>query len=75
MACLQTNWQDEIERVAYGVRRRVLEHTVVNNGGYLSQACSAAEILATMYIRIMNLGKTEEPLMPGPFMPVHWYNL
>ncbi len=66
----QYNWQEEVKRVAYGIRRRVLEHTVINNGGYLSQACSAAEILAIMYIRIMNLGKTEEPLVPPLFAGV-----
>lgn len=70
MKISQINWQEEVRRVAYGARRRVLEHTVMNNGGYLSQACSAAEILATMYIRIMNLGKTDEPLMPPPFTGV-----
>lgn len=70
MISSQPNWQEEVKRVAYGIRRRVLEHTVINNGGYLSQACSAAEILATMYIRIMNLGKIDEPLMPPPFAGV-----
>lgn len=65
-----TKWQEEVRRVARGVRRRVLEHTVENNGGYLSQACSAAELLATMYIRIMNLGATASPLLPRPFAGV-----
>ncbi|KAF1085887.1 Transketolase [Sporotomaculum syntrophicum] len=70
MIGIQPSWQEEVKQVAYGIRRRVLEHTVINKGGYLSQACSAAEILATMYIRIMNLGKTDEPLMPLPFTGV-----
>lgn len=60
-------WQDEARRVAAGVRRRVLEHTINNNGGYLSQACSAAETLATLYVRVMNLGPSEAPLIPEPF--------
>ena len=60
-------WQDEVKRVAAGIRRRVLEHTVRNNGGYLSQACSSAEILATLYVKVMNLGKIETPLVPKPF--------
>ncbi|MZP29799.1 transketolase [Heliobacterium undosum] len=63
----QGAWQDEARRVAGGIRRRVLEHTVKNNGGYLSQACSAAEILAAMYLKIMRLGSTEKPLVPPPF--------
>jgi len=60
-------WQDEVGRVAAGIRRRVLEHTIRNNGGYLSQACSSAEILATLYVKVMNLGKLEAPLVPKPF--------
>lgn len=62
-----SNWQDEVQRVAAGIRRRVLEHTIRNNGGYLSQACSSAEILATLYVRIMDLGPIETPLVPQPF--------
>jgi len=34
----------------------VLEHTIANNGGYLSQACSAAELVATLYTGLMELG-------------------
>lgn len=60
-------WQDEVKRVAAGIRRRVLEHTIRNNGGYLSQACSSAEILATLYVKVMDLGAIETPLMPRPF--------
>ncbi len=60
-------WQDEVKRVAAGIRRRVLEHTIKNNGGYLSQACSSAEILATLYVKVMDLGKIETPLAPKLF--------
>ncbi len=60
-------WQDEVRRVAAGIRKRVLEHTIKNNGGYLSQACSSAEILATLYVKVMDLGKIETPLVPQPF--------
>ena len=60
-------WQDEVKRVAAGVRRRVLDHTIRNNGGYLSQACSSAEILATLYVKVMDLGKIDTPLVPKPF--------
>jgi len=31
-------------------------HTIENNGGYLCQACSSAETLATLYLRVMHLG-------------------
>jgi transketolase len=56
--------------VAAGIRRRVLEHTIRNNGGYLSQACSSAEILATLYVKVMDLGKIKTPLVPKPFSGV-----
>jgi transketolase len=62
-----TPWQDEVRRVAAGIRRRVLEHTIKNSGGYLSQACSSAEILATLYVKVMDLGKIDVPLVPKPF--------
>ena len=55
------------KRVAMGIRRRVLEHTLKNNGGYLSQACSSAEILATLYTRVMRLGESVGPSVPLPF--------
>ena len=62
-----STWQNEVKRVAAGVRKRVLEHTIMNNGGYLSQACSSAEILATLYVKIMDLGTIKAPLVPLPF--------
>jgi transketolase len=49
------------------IRRRVLAHTIANGGGYLSQACSSADILATLYGRVMMLGKSAAPPIPGPF--------
>jgi transketolase len=49
------------------VRRRVLEYTLRNNGGYLSQACSSAEILATLYLRALNLGPSIASGVPGLF--------
>jgi transketolase len=48
----------------------VLEHTVSNNGGYLSQACSSAEILATLYTRVMRLGPSVAPPLPPDFAGV-----
>lgn len=62
-----TNWSEYTKRVAHGIRRRVLDFTIRNNGGYLSQACSSAEILATLYTRIMHIGQSCAPLIPPPF--------
>ena len=56
--------------IAAGIRRRVLEHTLKNQGGYLSQACSAAEILGVLYGGAMNLGMVKQPLLPRPFAGV-----
>lgn len=64
------NWHDGVRKAAGNVRLRVLEHVIKNNGGYLSQACSAAEILCTLYMRIMHLGPSEGPLIPPPFCGV-----
>jgi transketolase len=66
----ECDWQTEVKRVARAVRRRVLAHTLKNNGGYLSQACSAAEILATLYLRVMSLGPSLGPKRPRPFAGV-----
>ena len=63
-------WQNEVRRVARGIRRRVLEHTINTNGGYVSQACSAAEILATLYVKAMHLGPVAVPIIPPPFQGV-----
>ncbi len=65
-----SDWTADVRRVARAVRRRVLDHALKNNGGYLSQACSAAEILATLYLKVMNLGPSEGPKEPRPFCGV-----
>jgi transketolase len=73
-------WQAETERVAHNIRRRVLDYVIRHNGGYLSQACSGAEILATLYTRVMNLGPSLAPMIPAPFPGVpgatnpHFFN-
>lgn len=61
------SWQGEAQELARGIRRHVLHHTITNNGGYLSQACSSAEILATLYARVMTLGESVAPRVPLPF--------
>jgi transketolase len=62
-----SSWQDEARRVAGAIRRTALEHTIKNNGGYLSQAASSAEILSTLYTHIMKLGPSIAPSIPEPF--------
>ena len=58
------------EDVALGIRRRVFEHTIRNNGGYLSQACSSAEQLAWLYNEELKLGPPTLPMIPKPFAGV-----
>jgi len=65
-AAANWSWKPECERIAAGIRRRVLRHTVVH-GGYLSQACSSAEILALLYGEAMRLGPSEGPDEPPPY--------
>ena len=59
--------QDKTSDIADGIRRRVFEHTIRNNGGYLSQACSAAEQLAWLYNEELTLGAPTLPMAPQPF--------
>lgn len=64
----KANWKNEAIRMAAGIRRRVLEHTIRNDGGYLSQACSSAEILAVLYSKVLQIGAVEHPIQPRPFL-------
>lgn len=58
---------EEIQRIASGIRSRVLAHTISNNGGYMSQACSSAELLGCLYGGMVNLPKVDGPILPGAF--------
>lgn len=64
---MTTDWQRDAQRAAYGIRRRVLDLTIKKNGCYLSQACSSAEILATLYTKVLNLEPSTAPRFPPPF--------
>lgn len=43
-----------------------MSHTVTH-GGYLSQACSSADVFGVLYGVAMNLGPSEGPMIPPPF--------
>ncbi|MDR3108191.1 MAG: hypothetical protein LBU65_00685 [Planctomycetaceae bacterium] len=64
---MKTQTKNRIQKMSSGIRRRVLAHTLERNGGYLSQACSAAEIFATLYGKILKLAPLNEPLLPEMF--------
>lgn len=61
------NNTDEIKKVAHGIRKRVLDLTIRQKGCYLSQALSAAEILAALYVDILKLGPSLGPAIPPRF--------
>ena len=61
------SWIDECRRIAKGIRLRALRHTIVH-GGYLSQACSSADMLGLLYGHAMQLGPSEGPPVPPPFL-------
>jgi transketolase len=63
-------WVGSTLRVARNVRRRAARVCVANDGGYLVQACGSAEIVATLYTRLMDLGPSQGPTRPGAFTGV-----
>jgi transketolase len=64
---MSSNWENRVRKIANGIRRRVLAHTLARNGGYLSQACSSAEIFAVLYGKVLKLAPLEKPIVPGRF--------
>lgn len=66
----ELSWQEKAKQMAAGIRKRVLEHTIKNNGGYMSQACSSAEIFAALYCRILKLEPSKGPVDPKPYTGV-----
>ena len=64
------DWKNEVARVAANIRRRGFGYVMQNDGGYLSQICSSAEIFSYLYCRGMNLGASTAPMIPVPFKSV-----
>jgi transketolase len=60
-------WQSEATKMAANIRLRGFDYVMRNNGGYLSQICSAAEIFSFLYMRAMHLGESLGPMVPKPF--------
>lgn len=58
---------NDLTSIAQGIRRRALDLTIRKNGCYLSQALSSAEILALLYGKLLNIGPSAAPAVPGPF--------
>jgi transketolase len=64
------DWRADTQQVANRIRVRVLDHVLRNNGGYMSQALSSAEVFAMLYTRVLNLGPSTAPMIPRPFAGV-----
>ncbi len=65
---MSKNYSNEaIQKAAHNIRRHLLKLTIERGGCYLGQACSSAEILSTLYMRILNLGPSQGPVVPGAF--------
>jgi transketolase len=60
----------EVQRLAAGIRALVLERTLAAGGGYLSQACSSADLFATLYGSVLELAPLPTALRPDPFRDV-----
>jgi transketolase len=60
-------WRDTVLDAAMRVRRRALDVCAANNGGYLVQACGSAEIMTTLYLKLMDLGPSTGALTPPAF--------
>ena len=63
-------WVTETQTIADNIRKRGFDYVMQNNGGYLSQICSSAEIFALLYNKVMNLGHSEAPAIPPKFVGV-----
>jgi transketolase len=63
-------WQEQVAEVAANIRKRGFGYVMSNNGGYLSQICSSAEIFSWLYVKGMNLGPSIAPMIPEPFLGV-----
>lgn len=63
----EVSWTKLVETAALRMRRKAFEHTVKSQGGYLSQVCSTAELLSTLYLKVLQLEDSEAPPSPRPF--------
>lgn len=58
---------DDVKKAANNIRKTILGLAMERGGCYLGQACSSAEIIATLYMRILNLGPSLGSMEALPF--------
>ena len=63
----KTYSKKQVEISAMNIRKRILKLAIEKGGCYLGQACSSAEILTTLYMRILNLGDSLGSMNAIPF--------
>ncbi|MFF2652973.1 transketolase [Streptomyces sp. NPDC058045] len=66
----RADWVAAANLLARRIRARALELTILKDGCYLSQALSSAELLATLYTRVLKLADLPGPLPSEPFTGV-----
>ena len=49
---------EEIKQASQNIRKRALRLVIDKGGGHLGQTCSAVDIFATLYMRILHLGES-----------------
>lgn len=60
-------WVRQVDQRAHRVRQRAAKVVALNNGGYFVQANGSAEIMVTLFSRLMDLGPSSGPLTPQDF--------
>jgi transketolase len=60
-------WVDKIHQIALEIRKLAFEQLMKHNGGYFSQVCSSAELLACLYDKILRLSQDDQSLLPKSF--------
>ena len=61
----------EVQAIADSIRRQILGIAIRTGGCYLAQACSSAEMIASLYTKVMKLGPSagEWDAIPFPGVP------
>ncbi len=59
--------QSETQQIANDIRRQILGIALKTGGCYLAQACSSAEIIASLYTQVLRLGPSAGSMDAAPF--------
>jgi len=58
---------EQIQNAADAIRKRILGLAIERGGCYLGQACSSAELVASLYLGVLNLGPSLGSMLAQPF--------